>query len=168
MPETASQNPSEPPRPSEARKSEITQKDRDLPTLLLLLLLAVFVFAMFLFDPRTSVMGDDSRQSLREGAATAYSVAETEIPKATARMADFFRYVFAYPGVSVRPEPEFFAPQVSDFRPQALPEVPSVPAIPSESASGTNVPLADFVSSADEGAAPPVTLRLGEYSFEFS
>lgn len=168
MPETASQNPSEPPRPSEARKSEITQKDRDLPTLLLLLLLAVFVFAMFLFDPRTSVMGDDSRQSLREGAATAYSVAETEIPKATARVADFFRYVSLYPGVSVRPEPEFFAPQVSDFRPQVLPEIPVIPVPPSESASGTTVLPSDSFSGIIEEIAPSVTLQLGEYSFEFS
>lgn len=113
-------------------------------------------------------MNEDSRQSLREGAAKAYSVAETEIPKTTARVADFFRYVSAYPGVPVQSEPEFFAPQVSDFRPQALSEVPPVSAIPSESASGTNAPPTDFVSSADEGVAPPVTLRLGEYSFEFS
>lgn len=166
MPETA------PKTPSETSKSEIIQKDRDLPTLLLLLLLAVIVFGIFLFDPKTSVISEDSQQDVREGMMTAYSIAESEAPKIPTRMADFFRYVSEYPGGSAQFKPEPFGSEIPASKNPAVPEV-STPSVPlpvplTESASGSNVPSVEFVSNVNKEATSPVTLQLGEYSFEFS
>ncbi len=147
MAESLPKNSPEPP------KTETPPNDRDLPTLLLLLLLSIIVFVVVLFDPRSSVIGADVRESIREKAADAYFATESEVPKAVTKASDFFRYVSEYPGVLPRIPPESFR---SESFP--IPQNPSVSETPKDPALPSAPPHPDS----------PLTLRFGGYSLEIS